>query len=171
MIDYRDFYARYFKRAYLYVKSYVHDTTAAEDLTAEAMIQVWRKLDPGREDRALPFLFTILHNQCINYLEREKRRRAAAAPDSWEIDELEQRLSDLNRTTEEDIFSQEITSIFQETVRLMPERTREIFLLHRAEKKSYAEIALRFDISEKGVEYHISRALKLLRTALKDYLG
>ena len=32
------------------------------------------------------------------------------------------------------------------------------------------EIAMELGISEKTVEYHISKALKVLRVALKDYL-
>ncbi len=170
MIDYRAFYTRYYLRAYLFVKSYVHDPAVAEDIVSEAMIMIWRDLDPERESRAPQFLFTILRNKCLNYLEREKKRRAETSSDSWQEGELDLRISALNRSTEESVFSHEIRTIIRSTLKRMPERTRDIFLLSRNEGKSYAEIAARYDISEKGVEYHITKALGMLRIALRDYL-
>ena len=45
----------------------------------------------------------------------------------------------------------------------------EIFEAHRFGEKTYAEVARIFDMTDKGVEYHIRKALKALRVALKDY--
>lgn len=52
----------------------------------------------------------------------------------------------------------------------LPEQTRRIFEMSRYENLSYKEIALRLNISTKGVEFHITKALKVLRVALRDYL-
>jgi len=42
--------------------------------------------------------------------------------------------------------------------------------MSRYENKSVKEIADSLDITVKGVDYHISKALKALRVNLKDYL-
>lgn len=42
--------------------------------------------------------------------------------------------------------------------------------MNRFEKKKYSEIAQEMGVSVKTVESHISKALKLLREELKDYL-
>ena len=52
----------------------------------------------------------------------------------------------------------------------MSEQTSSIFKLSRFEGKSNAQIAALLGVTEKTVEYHITKALKLLRTNLKDYL-
>ena len=52
----------------------------------------------------------------------------------------------------------------------MPDRTREIFYKRYLEQKSYKSIAENFGISVKGVEFHISKCLNILRKKLKDYL-
>lgn len=44
----------------------------------------------------------------------------------------------------------------------MPERTRDIFLLHRFENIGYGDIAMRMNISVSAVEKHIMKALRLL---------
>jgi RNA polymerase sigma-70 factor (ECF subfamily) len=42
--------------------------------------------------------------------------------------------------------------------------------MSRVEDKSNKEIAKKFGISVKGVDYHVAKALKVLRVTLKDYL-
>ena len=51
----------------------------------------------------------------------------------------------------------------------MPEKPRTIFMLSRYENKSYKEIAVLMNITPKGVDFHINKALKMLQTNLKDY--
>ena len=52
----------------------------------------------------------------------------------------------------------------------MPPQTREEFMMSRFQNKSNKEIAESMNISVKSVEYHITKTLKVLRVALKDYL-
>ena len=42
-------------------------------------------------------------------------------------------------------------------------------MLSRYENKSYKEIAVLMNITPKGVDFHINKALKMLQTNLKDY--
>ena len=55
-------------------------------------------------------------------------------------------------------------STFQ--VALLPERCREVFLLHRVESLSYSQIAARCGISVSAVEKNIARACLLLGAAI-----
>ena len=45
-----------------------------------------------------------------------------------------------------------------------------IFIMSRYENKTYPEIAAYFSLSVKSVEFHISKALKILKVKLKDYM-
>ena len=58
-----------------------------------------------------------------------------------------------------------------EALEMMPEKTRQIFLMSRYENKTYSEIADHFSLSVKSVEFHISKALKILKDKLRDYIG
>ncbi len=51
-------------------------------------------------------------------------------------------------------------------LRLRP-RTRDIFLAHRLDGLSYKEVAERFDLTVKGVEWHMSKAIDHLDRALR----
>lgn len=52
----------------------------------------------------------------------------------------------------------------------MPEQSRNIFILSRYQNTPNRMIAEKLGISIKSVEFHITKALKILRTELKDYL-
>src|SRR3546814_1457944 len=51
----------------------------------------------------------------------------------------------------------------------LPERTRDVFLMHRFDDLPYDRIAHRLGISEKAVEREIARTLCAIRKAREDY--
>ena len=164
-------YTSYYKKSFFFAKSYVHDDLAAEDIASESLIKLWEKLKTEKIDYIEPLLLTILKNKALDYLKHEEVKRTAfESMVDWHQQELSIRISTLESCDPNEIFSDEVESIIRETLKLIPEQTRQIFLLSRFENKSNKEIAELMGISVKGVEYHISKALKALRITLKDYL-
>ena len=53
----------------------------------------------------------------------------------------------------------------------MPEQSRDIFILSRYQNTPNKMIAEKLGISIKSVEFHITKALRILRVELKDYLA
>lgn len=50
----------------------------------------------------------------------------------------------------------------------LPERTRQAFMLHRFDERSYAEIASHMGVSVSAVEKHIMRAIRTLAARFED---
>ena len=169
--SFNDIYTSYYKKSFFFAKSYVHNDLAAEDIASESLIKLWEKLKTEKIDYIEPLLLTILKNKALDYLKHEEVKRTAfESMADWHQQELSIRISTLESCDPNEIFSDEVESIIRETLKLLPEQTRQIFLLSRFENKSNKEIAEQMGISIKGVEYHISKALKVLRVTLKDYL-
>jgi RNA polymerase sigma-70 factor (ECF subfamily) len=78
--------------------------------------------------------------------------------------------SALNEMDTSVILFQEIEEIIKKTLEELPPRCREVFVLSRYEGKKNQEIAKDLNITIKAVEANISRAIKVFRVALKDYL-
>ncbi len=51
----------------------------------------------------------------------------------------------------------------------LPEKTVEIFKMSRFKNKSVAEIARELNLTEKAIEYHITKSLKVLKEQLDDF--
>ncbi len=169
--SFNEIYTSYYKKSFFFAKSYVHDDLAAEDIASESLIKLWEKLKTEKIDYIEPLLLTILKNKALDYLKHEEVKRTAfESMVDWHQQELSIRISTLESCDPKEIFADEGESIIRETLKLIPEQTRQIFLLSRFENKSNKEIAELMGISVKGVEYHISKALKALRITLKDYL-
>lgn len=169
--SFNEVYTFFYKRAFFFVRSYVHDDLVAEDITSESLIKLWEKLKTENIDYIEPLLLTILKNKSLDYLKHEEVKRTVyKSMSDWHQQELLIRTSALEACDPNEIFSEEVEQIVHETLNLLPEQTRRIFLLSRFENKTNREIAENMGISIKGVEYHISKALKELKKTLKDYL-
>ena len=57
------------------------------------------------------------------------------------------------------IEAEQMRQRYREVVASLPERMREVFLLHRVEQLSYKDIADRLGISVRTVEWHIAEAI------------
>ncbi len=170
-ISFSFIYTSYYKKAFSFAKSYVHDEAVAEDIASEALIALWEKTKVESAEQVAPLLLTILKNKALDWLKHEQVKQAAFdSLADWQGRELSLRISALEACSPVDIFSAEIGHILHHTLSQLPEPTRRAFILSRYEDKSNREIAEALGISVKGVEYHISKALKVLRVALKDYL-
>lgn len=169
--SFNEIYTSYYKKSFFFAKSYVHDDLAAEDIASESLIKLWEKLKTEKIDYIEPLLLTILKNKALDYLKHEEVKRTAfESMVDWHQQELSIRISTLESCDPNEIFSDEVESIIRETLKSLSDQTRQAFLLSRFENKSNKEIAEQMGISIKGVEYHISKALKALRITLKDYL-
>jgi RNA polymerase sigma-70 factor (ECF subfamily) len=68
------------------------------------------------------------------------------------------------------MFHDDVEHIIMTTIESLPEQCRKVIMMSRFNGLSHREIAMKLGISIKGVEFHITRALKSLREELKDYL-
>ena len=169
--NFNEIYHAYYKKSFLFVKSYLHDAHAAEDIVADSLIKLWEKMKTERIDPVGPYLFIILKNHTLDYLKHQVVRQDVHNSLEKALSrEVEIRMASLESSDPKEIFSVEIKQIIEDTLLLLPEKTREIFIMSRFQNKSHKEIADLFDITVKGVDYHILQSVRELRSALKDYL-
>lgn len=169
--SFNEIYTAFYRKSFLYVKSYVHDDMAAEDIVSESLIKLWQQMKQQTIDPLAPFLFTILKNRTLDYLKHQAVIRTVHQEMAEILTrELEVRTTSLEMSDPIDIFSTEVKQIIESTLNTLPEKTREIFKMSKFGNKPHKEIAELYQISVKGVDYHIMLSVKELRVALKDYL-
>lgn len=168
--SFKSVYNTYYKRCFLFAKSYVHDDWAAEEISSGALIKLWEIFESEKIDNPKTILFTILKNKALDHLKHEAiKQKALISLSDYSQRELEIRISTLEASNPEKIFASDIQTIIQSTLLNLPEQTRYVFEMNRFQDLSKKEIAEQLGITVKGVDYHISKALKSLRENLKDY--
>ena len=170
-IDFNEIYKRNYQRSFLFVKSYAHDDMAAEDIVAESLVKYWRAISSGDNKPVNEsLLLTMLRNRALDYLRHQAVHEAAVGKMTEQNDrELNIRISTLEACDPKEIFSKEIRTIINDALLSLPEQTRRVFIMSRFENKSVKDIAEETGLTVKGVEYHITKTLKVLRIRLKDY--
>lgn len=164
--------ANYQKRFIRFASAYIKSEAIAEDFVIEAIMQYWEKRDTLHPGSNIPaYILTIIKYKCLNYLQHLQVRQEATDKmkkhTQWE---MQTRITSLQACEPEELFTEEAQAIVDKTLNSLPEQTRKIFLMSRYENKSYKEIATHFNLTIKGVEFHLSKALKALRESLRDYL-
>lgn len=164
-------YTYFYRKSFLFTKSYVHDKCIAEDIVSDTLIKLWEILGEREIEHIEALLFTTLKNKSLDYLKRELiKHEVISCLADMEKRELDIRISTLEACNPEELFSTEVQQIVVDTLALLPEQTRRVFEMSRFENKTNREISVELGITVKGVEYHVTRALKILRENLRDYL-
>lgn len=118
----------------------------------------------------LPFLVGVVRNKILQHFRKEmSRRKAHSQMEEASSRELSLRLSMLEECDPSALYAVDVRSILDESLASMKDKTREVFVLSRMKNMTNEEIAATLGISVKGVEYHITKALKKLREDLRDY--
>lgn len=161
-LAFRELYRRHVR---LLVNTAIRKTgmkTIAEDLVQETFVKFWlgrHKFDIQKNIQA--YLNGTLRHCIINYYHEQQRKQVSALRE-------EDAVSD--NVTAEHLDFNTLNEFYERSLLKLPEKCREVFTLSR---KGYSlrEIALSLEISEKTVEAHISKALKILRVEMKDYIA
>jgi len=169
---FNEIYSPYYRKCFLFARSYVHNVEVADDFASEAMVKLWENFNTSDDVlNVQAFLLTVVKNLSLNYLRREQMKTDVHETIlNASQREIDLRISTLESCNPDMLFSEEVRNLYEQTLASLPEQTRLIFAMSRHEDKSNKEIAQYFEISVKGVDYHIAKALKVLRINLKDYL-
>ncbi len=110
--------------------------------------------------------FTVANRLALDVL---RRRRVKARHQVEHAGDNEEAAVDGN--PERRLMGREQLLAVQEALTSLPAKTRHVFLLHRFEPYTYAEIAKQVGLSRKAVEYHMTRALAAVSAAVDQFDG
>lgn len=164
-------FSEYHSRLIRFAITYLNDEHAAEDIVMESFMASWDKKEILTAKTFPAYTFMIVKNKCLNQL-RTQQFRNKVSEDIYlhQARMQEVRIATLKSCDPEELFKEEVQRLVQETMDKQSVRTREIFMRSRFKGESYKEIAQEMNITEKSVEFEISKAIKILRVSLKDYL-
>ena len=164
-------YNRYVPRLYYFVYEYVPQNDIVENIVQDTFMVLWDKKSTLADNSNLgAYLFTVAKNNCLYKLRDHRYKQKLFQSSDINEPELKANLDALD-TLDTSLFTfMEIEQIIENTLMQLPPQCRTVFNLSRFEEKKNREIAQELGISVKAVEGHISKALKLFRISLKDYL-
>ncbi|MBX7257444.1 MAG: sigma-70 family RNA polymerase sigma factor [Candidatus Hydrogenedentes bacterium] len=133
------------------------DRATAEDLTQEAFIRAWQRLDSFRGDSAFySWLYRLTVNVVLGDF-RVKKRLAERVSNSEDVSDLPLAAAERPAGLRMDL---------DQAIAALPPGAREIFVLHDVEGYKHEEIAEMTGLATGTSKAHLHRARRLLREQL-----
>jgi len=169
--------ARYEKPIWSFLRRFVRDAEAAEDLLQEVFLRVVRDAQESGpawkgEAKFSTWLYTIARNLCIDRARRTAVRGSAPSIDGSTDGDAEttlhERIAAPGPATDAVVAGREAAVRIDRAVAELPDDQREVFLMREVMELPFAEIASMVGVSEPTVKSRMRYALEKLRVALAD---
>ncbi len=139
-----------------------YPTDAAEDVVADLFCTIWTsRAQLNVQGSLASYLYAAVKHRSYDKL-RQQRRAIIAAED--DLPDTQPEAAHLQPDQLLDF--QELNEHLLQLIERLPERTRQVFQLHRDSGLTYEEIAALLAISINSVKTHMFRALRFLKSAL-----
>ncbi|MBO8451843.1 MAG: RNA polymerase sigma-70 factor [Bacteroidetes bacterium] len=157
-------FIRYQPKVVAFLKACTGDEEQARDIAQDIFFNIWKDRAKLSEVRSFEgYLFQMARFSVYNYYDHLDVVKKY-------VEEGKTRSEVTDAGPEEKLKERQIRARIAETVRSMPQRRREIFVMSRWGGYSNDEIAERLNISKRTVENHLTAAQSVLRRTLKYLL-
>lgn len=167
--EFEEIYLEFFDVLFAISFQYTSDKSVAEGIVQDTFLKLWEVRESLLPQTNIKnFLYTLAKNMCLNHLRDQKAIWKHL--DQVKYHEYEYAIESLNRIGEDYFEFKELSEKVEQAIEKLPDDLKIVFKMSRFEDLKYREIAEKLQISEKTVEARITKALKILRKELKDYL-
>lgn len=160
----------YFPRLNDFAARIISDSETSQDITQDVFVKVWEKRDQIEAQNIESFLYKLIRNSCIDHIKQLKviDNKKNEWGEQVKFEELYH--IDFIRDEPFILIQEELKDEIERTIKNLPDKCREVFILSRIEGLKNREIAEKLDINIKNVERHLSRATNTFRDKFSDKL-
>jgi RNA polymerase sigma-70 factor (family 1) len=161
--EFEGLFKHYYAPLVAYACRYVSDVDVAREIVQDFFVRLYEKrLSLSIDISVKSYLYRSVYNCCINYINQKS------------IQDKHLKNIDIERDGEENLESEmntvELQQRIYEVIEHLPARCQRIFKMNRLEGIKNEDIARQLNLSKRTVETQISKALKILRKKLADYI-
>lgn len=159
---FEEIYDRYWLKLYNLAYAQIGTREEAEDLIHNLFENFWKKRNELVIRNLTTYLIASVKYLTVAYIKSQINLRKYQ---EYLI------FQEIDRTTStEDIINfADLQKAVEKAMQSLPEKTVEVFKMSRFENRSVREIAESLQLSEKAVEYHITKSLKVLKQHLQGF--
>lgn len=155
----------YYSGLVLFSTQFTTDRNEAEEIVQDFFVKFWqRHAQISLTESLKSYFFLSVKNSSLNFLKHKKVEETY-------IRKMTE-MADRHLAYDPDLYvDSELQEKVKQAIDLLPEKCREVFVMSRLRGMRNDDIAAELNISKRTVETQISKALKVLRVELKDYVA
>ncbi|MHA8059189.1 RNA polymerase sigma factor [Aquirufa nivalisilvae] len=156
-------YRRYWKSVYGFVYHNLGSKEDSEEILHDLMLSLWNRREELKIENLKIYLFISSRN-LIN-----KSIRSQMTIRRYREFQLLNQIHETTSTSDEIIYSEEFDKRLNILLQKMPEKTALIFRMSKIDEIPVKLIASQLALSEKAVEYHLTKSMKFLKKNFKNF--
>ena len=155
---------QYWEPLYAMAVCRLQDSAEAQDVVQSLFADVWQRRKQLNVKTSLrAYLYTALKYTILDHM------RAQTVREKY-VQVIRHVATTSNNSTADTVAHHELEEKVKQGMNSLPERCRQVFHMRRLEQHSVKEIAVTLGISPKTVENQLTKATKVLRLHLKEYV-
>ncbi len=156
----------YYQKLLCFIINYIKNEEDSLDILQDVFIKIWKKRSQINSNLN-GYIYATARNHCLDYLRKQKAR--PTRNDDFTQKEAWINYISLKDQTASLIIEKELKEQIDKAIRILPGKCRTVFIKSKIKGYRRNEIAEELNISVKTVENHLTKALKKMRSLLKDY--
>lgn len=164
-MKFKALYKKYYAPFCLYARHFIDNATICEDIVSDVFANMWSRIEELDLDRDTTpaYIKMCVRNSCLNHIKHSSYTKEF---------EQQSHFAELIYVDNPDKFYSidELYKMLFETIELLPESHKDVFLKTYVDGKTREEIAEEMNISVKTVGRYKQKTIELLRDRLKEFL-
>lgn len=152
----------YYSGLVVFADRIVKNTAVSEDIVQSVFLKFWESRETLEIRSLRSYFVQCVKNRCIDHIRNQQVKHR-----------FDSHYQETETVFQDDDFwtKTELAHLLDVAIADLPPRCREVFWMSRYENLKIADIADKLNISKRTVETQISKALKILRVKLIDYIA
>lgn len=161
-----ELYFRYRDSLVRFVYVRMKSVAISEEIVQEVFTSIWeRRKTLVIQKTFAAYIYTSVRYMTLDYI------KSHTVTDQYIQEVLDKNTVSYtsHNATEDSIYYKELQKAVDEAAMLLPKKSKEVFILSRVKQYTNKEIADELNVSIDTVKYHITYALKFMRTYLGEF--
>jgi len=159
---FKEIYTLYWEKVYAICYNNVREREPAREMVQDIFKSLWERRHSLDVKAVEHYLMRAAKYKTFEFIRNKVSHRK-------HLEQIDRYAENHTNCTEENIFFQNLNENLNSVVDRLPKQCKRVFRMSREQGLTNREIAGELLISERAVEYHISRALSTLRGKLALY--
>ena len=159
---FEEIYLRHWQRVFRFALGKITSQEIVEDICHDVFLSLWQRRGQVQIANLEAYLTQAVKYSVINYYK-------SRVSDEKHLGVYAQTLAASRNETEDALYFNNLQYAWLAALDALPGKTKVVFQLSRIDHLSNREIAVKLQLTEKAVEYHITKALRQLKGDLKDF--
>ncbi len=156
-------YRRYWRQLFVYVYQQIGSKEDTKEIIQELMLSIWQNRGKSEILHLKSFLFISARNLTNKYFRKEINLRKYREY---------QLMHEVFESTDADeiVNENQLSKAIEMALQRLPEKTAAIFRMNKLDDVSVKKIAVQMGLSDRAVEYHLTKSMRVVRKHLQKFL-